>query len=112
MSENVETSVVRRESKLGGETVVVIGGSAGMGLETGRLARAEGADVILTARNPERLESAASELGAAGTATTTWAGPSLCSARMAAFMEEPVASPSSTMMTVLPRTSTGGRPPR
>ena len=38
-----------------GQTVVVIGGSAGIGLETARRARAEGADVILTARNPERL---------------------------------------------------------
>jgi NAD(P)-dependent dehydrogenase (short-subunit alcohol dehydrogenase family) len=50
---------------LGGQTVVVIGGSAGIGLETARLARAEGADVILAARNPERLERAASEVGAA-----------------------------------------------
>ena len=35
-----------------GQTVVVIGGSAGIGLETARRARAEGADVILTARDP------------------------------------------------------------
>jgi NAD(P)-dependent dehydrogenase (short-subunit alcohol dehydrogenase family) len=47
-----------------GQTVVVIGGSAGIGLETARRARAEGADVVLTARNPERLERAAHELGA------------------------------------------------
>ena len=47
-----------------GQTVVVIGGSAGIGLETARRARAEGADVVLTARNPERLERAATELGA------------------------------------------------
>jgi NAD(P)-dependent dehydrogenase (short-subunit alcohol dehydrogenase family) len=52
-----------------GQTVVVIGGSAGIGLETARSARAEGADVILTARNPERLQHAASELGALSTAT-------------------------------------------
>src|SRR4051794_7865446 len=52
-----------------GQTVVVIGGSAGIGLETARRARAEGADVILAARNPERLERAASELGALSTAT-------------------------------------------
>ena len=51
-----------------GQTVVVIGGSAGIGLETARLARAEGADVILAARNPERLQQAASELGASSTA--------------------------------------------
>jgi NAD(P)-dependent dehydrogenase (short-subunit alcohol dehydrogenase family) len=53
---------------LQGQTVVVIGGSAGIGLETARLARAEGAEVILTARNPERLQSVAEELGAVGSA--------------------------------------------
>jgi NAD(P)-dependent dehydrogenase (short-subunit alcohol dehydrogenase family) len=51
-----------------GQTVVVIGGSAGIGLETARRARAEGADVVLTARDPDRLERAATELGAKGSA--------------------------------------------
>jgi NAD(P)-dependent dehydrogenase (short-subunit alcohol dehydrogenase family) len=55
-------------TSLGGQTVVVIGGSAGIGLETARLARDEGADVILAARNPERLQQAADELGALSTA--------------------------------------------
>ncbi|GAA1363889.1 SDR family oxidoreductase [Catellatospora chokoriensis] len=50
-------------SALTGRTVVVIGGSAGIGLETARQARAEGADVILTGRDPQRLERAAAELG-------------------------------------------------
>lgn len=53
---------------LQGQTVVVIGGSAGIGLETARQARAEGADVILTGRNHERLERAAGEIGASSTA--------------------------------------------
>jgi len=57
------------EPALLGQTVVVIGGSAGIGLETARQARAEGADVILAARNPERLERAAAELGARSSAT-------------------------------------------
>ena len=56
------------EPELPRQTVVVIGGSAGIGLETARRARAEGANVILTARNPERLQRAASELGALSTA--------------------------------------------
>jgi NAD(P)-dependent dehydrogenase (short-subunit alcohol dehydrogenase family) len=43
---------------------VVIGGSAGIGLETARRARAEGAHVVLTARNPDRLNQAALEVGA------------------------------------------------
>jgi NAD(P)-dependent dehydrogenase (short-subunit alcohol dehydrogenase family) len=47
----------------------VIGGSAGIGLETARRARAEDADVILTGRNPDRLRKAALELGAHRTAT-------------------------------------------
>jgi NAD(P)-dependent dehydrogenase (short-subunit alcohol dehydrogenase family) len=55
-------------AELPGQTVVVIGGSAGIGLETARRARAEGAEVILTGRDPERLKRAAAELGAQRTA--------------------------------------------
>ena len=58
-----------------GQTVVVMGGSAGIGLETARLVRAEGAEVILTARNPERLQKAAEEVGARGTAAFDAADP-------------------------------------
>jgi NAD(P)-dependent dehydrogenase (short-subunit alcohol dehydrogenase family) len=54
----------RRQPDLLGQTVVVIGGSAGIGLETARRARAEGASVIITGRNPERLQEAAKELDA------------------------------------------------
>jgi NAD(P)-dependent dehydrogenase (short-subunit alcohol dehydrogenase family) len=54
-------------SGLEGQTVAVIGGSAGIGLESARRARAEGADVILAARNPERLQAAADEVGAVAT---------------------------------------------
>src|SRR5262245_41551500 len=50
--------------QLAGQRVLVIGGSAGIGLATGRRARAEGREVILTARNPERLQQAGRELGA------------------------------------------------
>lgn len=57
----------QREPELAGQTVAVIGGSAGIGLETARRARAEGADVILTGRNPDRLQRAAAELGAQST---------------------------------------------
>jgi NAD(P)-dependent dehydrogenase (short-subunit alcohol dehydrogenase family) len=52
-------------SELQGQTVVVIGGSAGIGLETARQARAAGATVILTGRDAGRLEKAAAEVGAA-----------------------------------------------
>src|SRR5213592_3548445 len=57
-----------REPGLLGQTVVVIGGSAGIGLETARRARTEGAKLILTGRNPEPLQRAASELDALNTA--------------------------------------------
>ena len=57
-----------REPKLPGQTVVVLGGSSGIGLETARRARAEGADVVLTGRNSERLRHAARELDARRTA--------------------------------------------
>ena len=54
---------------LEGQTVVVIGGSAGIGLEAARLARVQYAEAILTRRNPDRLRDAADEFGARGTAT-------------------------------------------
>jgi NAD(P)-dependent dehydrogenase (short-subunit alcohol dehydrogenase family) len=59
----------QREPGLVGQTVVLIGGSAGIGLETARLVLAEGADVVLAGRNPKRLKQAASELGVTRTAT-------------------------------------------
>jgi len=62
------TATTQRQPELAGQTVVVIGGSAGIGLETARRARAEGGGVILTGRNPERLHAAAAELGAQSTA--------------------------------------------
>ncbi len=63
MSIATGTSPIQPEPVLLGQTVVVIGGSAGIGLETARRARAEGAKLILAARNPERLEQASRELG-------------------------------------------------
>jgi NAD(P)-dependent dehydrogenase (short-subunit alcohol dehydrogenase family) len=57
-----------REPQLAGQTVVVIGGSAGIGLETARLAWAEGAQVVITGRNPDRLEQAARDVRAQRTA--------------------------------------------
>jgi NAD(P)-dependent dehydrogenase (short-subunit alcohol dehydrogenase family) len=59
---------IRRDPELLGQTVVVIGGSAGIGFETARRARADGAKVILTGRNAERLQPAAREVDALSTA--------------------------------------------
>jgi NAD(P)-dependent dehydrogenase (short-subunit alcohol dehydrogenase family) len=53
---------------LEGQTIVVIGGSAGIGLETARQARAAGGEVILTGRDSDRLKAAAGEVDARDTA--------------------------------------------
>jgi NAD(P)-dependent dehydrogenase (short-subunit alcohol dehydrogenase family) len=68
MSTATNASPIQRGPELLGQTVVVIGGSAGIGLETARRARAEGAKLILTGRNPEPLRRAAIELDALSTA--------------------------------------------
>jgi NAD(P)-dependent dehydrogenase (short-subunit alcohol dehydrogenase family) len=59
---------VGHEPELLGQTVVLIGGSAGIGLETARRARREGADVVLVGRDPERLQRAARDVDARSTA--------------------------------------------
>src|ERR1700757_3320598 len=64
MTASINSSPVHPERDLLGQTVLVIGGSSGIGLETARLARAQGAGIILTARNPDRLHRAGLELGA------------------------------------------------
>lgn len=68
MSTATASSAPQREPALAGQTVVVIGGSSGIGLETARRARTEGAKLILAGRNPEHLEQTARELGAMSTA--------------------------------------------
>ncbi len=68
MSTATTTRSLRREPELLGQTVVLIGGSAGIGLETARRARAEGADVVLTGRDAEHLDRAALDVDARSTA--------------------------------------------
>ena len=68
MTTATPTVAAVRGRRLLGQTVVVIGGSAGIGLETARLARAEGADVVLTGRNAERLARAARDVEARSSA--------------------------------------------
>ncbi|MFE2835462.1 SDR family oxidoreductase [Streptomyces mirabilis] len=57
-----------RRSDLADRTVVVIGASAGIGLEAARQVRADGGRLVLVGRNPERLRQAALELEPVGTA--------------------------------------------
>jgi NAD(P)-dependent dehydrogenase (short-subunit alcohol dehydrogenase family) len=74
----------QRDPELLGQTVVLVGGSAGIGLETARRARAEGADVILTGRDPDRLQHAAEDVGALATTPFDATDP----ARLAQFFED------------------------
>ena len=64
MSTARASSPVAPEPQLRGQTVVLIGGSSGIGLATARQARGEGAEVILTGRNTERLKDASRQVGA------------------------------------------------
>lgn len=62
MSDPPSAPEPHRPYDLTGRTVVVIGGSAGIGLETARRVRADGGQVILVGRDPERLRQAARTL--------------------------------------------------
>jgi NAD(P)-dependent dehydrogenase (short-subunit alcohol dehydrogenase family) len=64
MAASINSSPISRGRDLRGQTVVVIGGSSGIGLETARLAHAHGADLILIARDPDRLHRTGLELAA------------------------------------------------
>jgi NAD(P)-dependent dehydrogenase (short-subunit alcohol dehydrogenase family) len=52
--------------KLEGKVAIITGGSSGIGLATAKLFCKEGAKVVITGRNQEQLDSAASELGVTG----------------------------------------------
>jgi NAD(P)-dependent dehydrogenase (short-subunit alcohol dehydrogenase family) len=54
-------------NSLSGSTVVIIGGTSGIGLETARQAHAADAKLILTGRDRGRLDAARDELGASAT---------------------------------------------
>jgi NAD(P)-dependent dehydrogenase (short-subunit alcohol dehydrogenase family) len=88
MTDTIAPGATTREPELLGQTVVVIGGSAGIGLETARRARAEGAEVLLTGRDRGRLEQAATEVDARSVA----AFDATDFGRLASFFDE-LASP-------------------
>jgi NAD(P)-dependent dehydrogenase (short-subunit alcohol dehydrogenase family) len=68
MSTATSGAATSRAPELLGQIVVLIGGSAGIGLETARRARAEGAEVVLVGRDQERLNRAARDVDARSTA--------------------------------------------
>ena len=57
MSTTTPASPTQHQPEIDGQTIVVIGGSAGIGLETARLARAKGAELILIALQPGSVAS-------------------------------------------------------
>ncbi len=66
---------------LQGKTVIVIGGSSGVGLQVARQAQAEGASLVLVGRNQVKVDDAAAALGeicrpwrAMRTTMRRWAG--------------------------------------
>ncbi|MCW0214288.1 MAG: SDR family oxidoreductase [Pseudonocardia sp.] len=85
MTRTTAPAAPRQEDQhLHGQTVVVIGGSSGIGLETARQARSLGAEVVLTGRDPARLERAATELQP----LTTAAFDATDTARLTAFFAD------------------------
>jgi NAD(P)-dependent dehydrogenase (short-subunit alcohol dehydrogenase family) len=70
MSSGITTAIAHAPGgpELLGQTVVVVGGSAGIGLETARRAALQGARLVLTGRNAQRLQEAATRLNAVSTA--------------------------------------------
>ena len=68
------TATTQRQPELTGQIAVIIGGGAGIGLQTARRARAEGAGMILAGRDPGLRERAAAGLGAPSSAAAD-AGP-------------------------------------
>jgi NAD(P)-dependent dehydrogenase (short-subunit alcohol dehydrogenase family) len=56
------------ERQLDGQAVVIVGGSSGIGLETARLARAGGAEVVIAGLDAARVQQAAAEVGATDSA--------------------------------------------
>lgn len=67
MNATITASQMQLKPELLDQTVIVIGGSSGIGLETARRARAQGAKLILAGRKPEPLQRAGSEVDALST---------------------------------------------
>jgi NAD(P)-dependent dehydrogenase (short-subunit alcohol dehydrogenase family) len=78
-----------RPGSLAGQTVLVIGGSSGIGLETARQAGDAGAELILTGRDPDRLDRASAQVANARTATVDIGDPASLD-RLLAGMATPI----------------------
>ena len=58
-------------NKLEGKVAVVTGGNSGIGYETAKLFKAQGARVVIIGRRPDAVEKAAGELGVIGLVSDT-----------------------------------------
>jgi NAD(P)-dependent dehydrogenase (short-subunit alcohol dehydrogenase family) len=56
-----------QDKSLQGQTVVVVGGSSGLGLAAAQAAVQAGAQVVIGGRQPERLQQALAQLGKSAT---------------------------------------------
>jgi NAD(P)-dependent dehydrogenase (short-subunit alcohol dehydrogenase family) len=72
---------------LAGQTVVVVGGSSGIGQAVARQALAAGAQVTIMGRSPERLEAAAQALGDVATVAVDVADAALVTQAFAEFTQ-------------------------
>ena len=66
MTTATAVSPTQRAPELSGQTVVLIGGSSGIGLETARQLGAQGMTVLIGARDEKRGTEAATELREGG----------------------------------------------
>lgn len=75
-------------NRFSGKTVLVTGGSSGIGLVTAQAFLAEGARVVITGRDPQALERARSELGSDVLAVRNETGTVAASRDLARTLEE------------------------
>ena len=57
---------MEKVNKLDGKVAVITGGNSGIGFEIAKLFKDEGAKVIITGKNQEKVAAAAKELGVIG----------------------------------------------
>lgn len=84
-----DSTIFAQGQELDGRTVVVLGGSYGIGLEAARRARNLGATIVLTARDPDRLRAAANDVGAEQTSAFDTGDPGALNAFFAG-LEGPI----------------------
>jgi NADP-dependent 3-hydroxy acid dehydrogenase YdfG len=83
-----EDDVANDKRTMDGATVVVFGGSSGIGLATAAAARDRGAHVVITGRSEDRLRAAAATLGGGVRTVAAYSGDE--AATQALFADLPI----------------------